>query len=209
MSYTELFGIPKNGGKLVLLGECHNSWRGAMWIWDHMAQKHFNKDSGWVLCGDNIQKVCDLAKITDTNKALSDTEYYALLTTFDGVLVPNELMNKVADALENFEPSTENLRQQAQILRSAQAKGYQAVCWNQTSVNDMWMVHEEEEDRLFNIDIDKDFKHWFMEDREPDEPDETIPSEPDETPEILEKAERELGLKDEEDLANWITNRIK
>lgn len=160
MSYTEMYGIPQEGGELVHLQDCKNSWRGAMWIWNNLSKKYLGRDFNLMEAGDS--EVWNLWK----DSKLSDSEYYSLMSTFDGMLVHNEMMLVVADALEQFDPGTENLKLQAQTLRQAKKDGMMAVCWNQTSVcADTWRVPDpesDEGDRMFNIDIDKDYKHQFM-----------------------------------------------
>lgn len=164
MSYTEMFGIPKKGGELVHLQNCKNSWRGGMWIWNNLSNKYLGRDFNLMEAGDS--KVWDLWK----DSRLSDSEYYSLMSTFDKMLVHNDMMLVVADALEQFDPGTENLKLQAETLRQAKKDGMMAVCWNQTSVcADTWMVydHEDDEDeRMFNIDIDKEYGHQFMKTRD-------------------------------------------
>jgi hypothetical protein len=44
----------------------------------------------------------------------------------------------VADALEAFEPGTENLKKQALMIRMAIAEGGEAVCWSQGGLD--WSV---------------------------------------------------------------------
>jgi|SRR5690606_7691073 len=159
MSYTIVYGIPKDGGGLVHLQDCTNSWRGAMWIWNKLSKKYLGEDFNLFGGG---QRVWDLWK----DPRLSDTDFYCLMTTFDGVLVDNEMMTIVADSLDKFEPETENLKLQAQTLRQAKKDGMMAVCWNQNSIcGDVWYVREDEEERLFNINIDKDYKHTFLKPR--------------------------------------------
>lgn len=174
MSCTEVYGVPKDGGELVHLGDLRNAFRGAMWIWTELAKKYFPDDNTYTaIMGGN--KLWGLIN----DERLSDTEWYAFVSTFDALIVPNELMDVVADALESFSPGTENLHGQAVLLRQAKKDGLRGVCWNQTSVNgDPWRMRDDEDEdseRYFNIDTDETWypggkKIRFLTSREDYEP---------------------------------------
>lgn len=157
MSYTEVFGVEPNGD-LVSLAECRNSFRGAMWIWMELSKRYLGRNFS-ILGG-------GLDELFGTAHKMSKKDRMALLTTADNVLVAPEHFEEFAQVLEEFEPGTENLKQQAAALRTAQKLRMKAVCWNQTSVNgDAWVVgtdddEGEEVDRLFNLDRDLDHKKY-------------------------------------------------
>ena len=151
MSYTGVYGAFKDGD-MKTLGECRNSHRGAMWIWMELAKKHLKmKDRDYAARGDLLQDMSPVWKLASTDK-LDDTEWFALMSTFDGVLVPRELMPKVADALRNFEPGTENLVKQSDLIREAFEKGARAIGWMQTSVCSCpWTVHVSGEEMAIEL----------------------------------------------------------
>jgi hypothetical protein len=169
MSHTTVLGIPKEGGELVVLGRFSNSHRGVMWVWYELSKKYLGlrDDERYRLIMDPtiLQQLVDLAE----DERLSDAEHYALDTSWDNVLVGPSLMLTVADALENFEPGTENLKGQAEVIRKAHADGCKAICWHQTSVSQCpWEIRSEdgEESRMFSLETYNDFpKAWFMAER--------------------------------------------
>lgn len=148
MSRTTVYGAFEEGD-MVSLGDCQNAFRGAMWIWSKLGDRHI---PGYGYGQESA--VWELA----SNSRLSDAEHYALVSTFDGALCPRELMLVVAEALGRFNPGTENLTRQAKLIRDAHNKGARAIGWQQTSVCcNPWEVEEEEEEddyRPWNIDRD-------------------------------------------------------
>jgi len=164
MSYTELYGIPWDNGEMEALGTCKNSFRGVMWIWTKLQEKYLPYVSAVDLMMQGMEPLLNLTY----GKTFNDTEFYCIMSTCDGALVPNELMDTVADALEAFEPSTENLQLQADIIRKAKKDGYRYVGWDQTSVNgDAWRITEDgHELRMFNIDLDKEYNYHIMKTRD-------------------------------------------
>jgi hypothetical protein len=177
MSCTTVYGAFADGD-MVELGECQNAWLGAVWIWQKLAERYlwnsFSSDDplGYKSALSHMAEVCSLAD----DARLSDAEHYALVSTFDGAMVPPELMAMIADALDNFEPGTENLAKQAQLIREAANKGARAIGWLQTSVcSSPWYVHQEDtgDYRAWNLDRDKflpEIKRdaWWMQRRAQD-----------------------------------------
>lgn len=164
MSHTTVLGIPKEGGELVVIGEFSNSHRGAMWIWLELSKKYLGlkeSDTYRLLMDPSI--FGELSQLTKDER-LSDAEHYSLDTTWDHVLVEPHLMLTVADALENFEPGTENLKGQAAVIRKAHAEGYKAICWHQTSVSQCpWEIRDGDDVKLFSLEeISALPKAWFM-----------------------------------------------
>lgn len=104
MSCTTVLAAGKDG-EMKPVAEMRNAWRGAMWIWNEIACRYCHLE-GFPLGLDmtEAQKVWDMA---DSDK-LSETDRLALLTTFDNWLVAPEHMERVAKALDDFSPGTEN-----------------------------------------------------------------------------------------------------
>lgn len=165
MSCTTVYAAFEDGD-MVELGECQNSWRGSMWIWTKLGEKHLGA----------IPSIMDMAPVwrLAAGDKLSETEWYALMSTFDGCLCPRELMLKVAEALEGFSPGTENLVKQAQLIRDAWEENARAIGWLQTSVcGSPWQIYSEDDEGYHPWNIDRDMangiaelegkKAWFME----------------------------------------------
>lgn len=162
MSCTEMYVVDDKGDVLAA-DEARNAHRGAMWIWNVLWRKYLLES-----CDPDkeYERLWALAK----NPDVPLLDRVALASTFDNVMIPAEHMELVAQALEQVEPGTENLQKQAAELRKAKAEGYQAFCWNQTSVNSSpWSVQEECPEcgcdcmgdfRPYNIH--KDLGHWFF-----------------------------------------------
>ncbi len=150
MSYTEIYAAFENGN-LDGYGEATNSWRGGFWVWNELSRKDFDM---YAAMQHGTEELFGLL----TNERPTKAEKLVLATTADNTLVRGEDIEEVASALEQFEPGTENLKKQAELLRKAKKEGARAVAWNQTSVNGgVWRMPDkenEEEDRCFNIDRD-------------------------------------------------------
>lgn len=166
MSYTEVFAAFEDGAMRTIC-ECHNSWHGAMWIWQELAKKYLSVgDKDYAGIGALMMDMSPVWKLADgkgERKVITDEEWYALTTTFDGVLVPRELMLVVADALADFSPGTENLAKQATNIREAHAGGARAVAFLQTTVcGSPWTLpknpNDEECDEWRQFDIDRDME---------------------------------------------------
>jgi len=163
MSYTEMFKVSE-AGLVEEVADFHNSWRGAMLVWDNMAYLYLGQHAGLLMARDAIDPVWDLAKRQDIPLA----HRIVLMSTFDRVMVRRENLDRVIEAIETyaetFDPGT--LLLQVKKLRELRNdRDCQAVCWNQTSeCADAWWIDEGEEGRPY--DTARDTGHWFLFDRE-------------------------------------------
>lgn len=143
MSRTTVFRI-KNDGQVEEAFEQSNSWLHAPKIWDLLFKKYCllptdHEYASWMQYG---QRLWDLA----SDKRLSRTERIALLTTFDRVWVPREMIAEVSAACVELGGGINGLSE----LASEDIRG---VCFQGTSVSDnLWSTPED--DGLINIDRD-------------------------------------------------------
>lgn len=172
MSYTTVLGIPGGKSQPIILGECKNAHRGAMWIWTELAKKYIPNKESYVAVMLGGEDFFQLYK----DDRLTDAEFYALISTYDRVLIPPELMETVAASLVDFTPGTENLEKQAALIREAKAKGFKAVCFDQMSVSGtLWRVKDPDADdadedegwRPFDLerDMGEGTEYWFLKTR--------------------------------------------
>lgn len=161
MSYTEIFAFNKDGNA-YMAGVVHNSWRGAMQVWNIMEDRHlpmyipdYVKMCNWYHPGMTEEEIeakngfkprrtaPTLGKGDNPAReiwALADNmeiplhERIVMFTTFDHCLVKKENIGRVVDAFREFEGET-SLKEQADILEKlAQDPDVIAVGWNCTSV---------------------------------------------------------------------------
>jgi len=147
MSGTVVYAAFENGD-LTEIETVRNSYLGAMHIWRTLAEKYLGKFN---VFGD-LEPLWRLS----VDPRLTEAERLVHVSTFDYAFVRTENMLELADALDYFLPSTENLRRQAALIRKAHADGARVVAWVQTTVADLaWRGDGADEDDLdapFNID---------------------------------------------------------
>jgi len=167
MSYTEMFAVVKNGD-VVSIGDVHNAFRGAMFIWHKLAEKYFPGNNLMIDLG---QEGSDFWKLI--NKDIPVHEKIVFGSTFDKVMVKSENIQRLIDAMDQFikeNPDGGNLDEQIRLLKSViEDDDLIAVCWNQTSVcGSPWRRYIEcehcgnETDDLRSYNIHKDSGHWFL-----------------------------------------------
>lgn len=146
-----------------------------MAIWTSLAQRHLPGADPYRGMMSGFQEVFDLLK-TDR---LARWEKIVLLTTCDGALVRAENFIETAEAMEKFHEEYKAMNEgkvfhplkQAEALRELHSQiekeGWQAVGWNQTSVNadcpwyGRYEEDEEGEERV-PYNINKDTQHWWV-----------------------------------------------
>lgn len=180
MSATEIF-VANRTGEMVHAYDLRNAWGGGMAIWTSLAQRHLGGLDPYRGMLSGYQEVFDLLK-TDR---LARWEKIVLLTTCDGALVRAENFIETAEAMEKFAEEYKAMNEgkvfhpaaQAELLRKLhdeiEKEGWQAIGWNQTSVNGdcPWYGGYEEfpaddeneagEERV-PYNINKDTKHWWV-----------------------------------------------
>lgn len=156
-----------------------------MAVWTSLSSRHLGGGDGF---GGMMDGFKDLFALLKTDR-LARWERIVLLTTCDNAMVRAENLVECAEAFEKFHEEYKALNEgkvfhaqaTAKLLRELAAEveehGWQAICWNQTSVNGdspwygIWTELEEgddgydpdgdnEEHRSYNID--RESQHWFV-----------------------------------------------
>ena len=152
MSRTEMYFVGADGdvGRWM---DFHNSWRGAMRVWQTTADElGIAWEETWAITDDLSQSIALRA---------------VMLSTFDNVMVRRENLFRLADYIDEWAKTVDDpghlLEQAVELREIAKDDDIQAVCWNATSVNySPWWVYETENDEGRAYNVDKDSKHWFL-----------------------------------------------
>lgn len=154
MSYTEICAI-EDGKEPVCIGEVRNAWRGAMYVWNDIANRYFNTD--FPTWGNNDLQ----SRIWNAwnDKPLSLCESIVLLTTMDKATVKK---NDVGSLLHAFREYAEkhpesSIGEQADLIQSAQLEDGQLIAWVQTSVSEGWFAQWSEEDECDKTNTEGSF----------------------------------------------------
>jgi hypothetical protein len=132
MSTTSIYTLGSEPGEI---GECRNSWRGAMYVWNDIAKRY---------CGmpgfGFDEKLHNKVWNANRNYPMPEHEAIVLMSTMDNAIVWGRDANTVADAFEKYgrEHPESSLTEQAEILRTAELKPDDALAWQQTSVGEFW-----------------------------------------------------------------------
>lgn len=158
MSYTEIYGIKKNGD-VVFVDETDNAFRGAMHVWNRLCDKYN-------IPGGMFGGFQDLWKKADTG-FLSDAENTVLKSTFDNVVVKKEDIPMLLEAFKEYDEQFPNssLLAQAHIIKKEilQDDDMIGVCWNQTSVNsNPWTEYDDEADESIPYNVLEGNRHWSL-----------------------------------------------
>ena len=133
MSTTNIYRL---GREPAEIGETHNSWRGAMYVWNDIAKRYFGL-STFPLFDDTARlKIWN----AHTYASLPQHEIIVLMTTMDFAVVCGRSARIVADAFEKYgkEHPHSSLAEQAEILLSADIQSNDWIGWQQTSVAEFW-----------------------------------------------------------------------
>lgn len=159
MSYTEIYGVKKNG-EVIFVGETRNAWRGAMHVWDKLCDKY--GISGGLFSGfENLWKMADKGILTQAENTV-------LKSTFDNVVVIKGDIPMLLQAFKEFDNQFPNssLPEQGEIINDEilNDEDMIGVCWNQTSVNENpWTDgYDEDEDEEIPYNVLKGKRHWFI-----------------------------------------------
>lgn len=162
MSGLEIYAFDK-AGEAYSAGDAHNSWGGAMHIWDSLSVKYgFGRFSIFGR-SPKIWEACN-------EDALSDLDTIACKFTFDNVIVAHKNIPRLVEALQAFcaefvvgKDVAKTLLTAIEILRGIFDKGdATAVAFNQTSVSSSpWYIYGDDDDgRGYNLAIDEG--HWEL-----------------------------------------------
>lgn len=131
MSSTKIFAAFSDGD-MVTVASISNAFQGAFHVWDTLVSKYMGSKLAFMMMDTKVmQRLWDLAE----DPRLSPNERLVHLSTFDRVYVRRENMRAVADAIEAFEPTTPNLKAQAEAIRKAWEDGARVLAWQQTTVS--------------------------------------------------------------------------
>ena len=153
MSYTEIYGVPEVGG-MSMIGEVHNAHRGAMAIWEAIAQTYCGMDH-FPISGDAMPV---------WNMWMDETVPFehrvVLASTFDSVMVRRDHIPELIRCMGAFDAAFQgrtNLPDQMVILGvAADDSRWVAVAWNQTSVNEAWWIPSDHPDAARPFDLSRD-----------------------------------------------------
>lgn len=170
MSCTSIFRV-KADGDVQKVAEFKNAFGSVMFIWDSLRKEYIPEETMPVVIPGVVEKVWALFN----SERLKECEQYALITTFDWFIANLEYLPKIASAFREFkslhhkeEHLSCTLAEQADTLDDIfnTEKDILGVCWQQTSVSDMWDAVTDNEDddcRDFNIYKDDAEKQiWYL-----------------------------------------------
>ncbi len=137
MSHTIICAV-KQGEEPILLGECRNAFRGAMYVWHDMATRYFHLE-GFPHFDEKLQR-----RVWNAGNEfpLTNAELIVLASTMDKATVSKDGIDRLLEAFKEYGADHENssIAEQAGLI-SEQRKnipdGY-CIAWIQTSVSDGW-----------------------------------------------------------------------
>ncbi|APF79512.1 hypothetical protein [Vibrio cholerae] len=130
MSCTEIYSISDK--HCYHLGETQNAWRGAMYVWNQIAQKYFGLE-GFPHFDENMRK-----RVWNANNEhqLTDAEIIVLASTMDRVMVKVADVPRLIKAFEEYgkEHPNSSIGEQAEIIKASELSPEGFIAWCQTSV---------------------------------------------------------------------------
>jgi len=142
MSTTNVYKLGSEPGEI---GECRNSWRGAMYVWNDIAKRYCGM-SGFGFDEKLHKKVWN----ANLDYPMPEHDRIVLLSTMDNAIIWGKDASTVAEAFAKYgrEHPESSLGEQAEILRAAKLAPDDALAWQQTSVGEFWgqIWNEEQED---------------------------------------------------------------
>jgi hypothetical protein len=174
MSYTELKAFNESGDAVGIKKFRNSHYIVA--IWSELAVRYGicpNEGRYSVIYDDAV--TAKLWALSDSDQ-ITDDDWYVLVSTYDNVVIPPNLIERVARAYENFrvpDGCIDHGKGFAEAMREIlkTGAGLRGVAFWQTSVtSDPWYVREGCEEcgtlefRPYNLDVDEG--HWYMEARE-------------------------------------------
>ena len=155
MSYVSIYGIPLKS-PVRLLGEVHNSHRGAAVIWDIIGETYCGVD-GFPWGRENRDLAREIwGKWKDPEVPFEHR--FVLASTMDRVMIRRDHVAELIRCMEVFDhdfPGRTNLAGQIEILRPVLNGRLVAVGWNQTSIGGSpWQVPGRRGFRKFNLSRD-------------------------------------------------------
>lgn len=129
MSKTEIYAFDQDGNA-YLFGSANNSWHGAPFIWNTMANKYLNTKM-------NFSNVDSIIELVDDDR-VELYEKVMLASTLDKVIVTREQFPILLSSFEKFIKThsvTNNLREQTKLISDIyDDKSVTALGWCQTDI---------------------------------------------------------------------------
>lgn len=124
------------GRKPGQIGETRNAWRGAMHVWNDIAERYFGLTAFPMFDAAASNKIWN----AHHHHSLPAHEIIVLMTTMDFATVCGRDASAVADAFDKYarEHPNSSIAEQAHILRTADIQPNDLIGWQQTSVSDFW-----------------------------------------------------------------------
>ena len=148
MSCTEIYSVGEN--HCEYLGETKNAWRGAMYVWNSIAQKYFGLD-GFPIFDDSMQKRIWNA---DNEHDLPEHEKIVLASTMDSVVVKKSDIGKLVTAFEQYaiEHPNSSIGEQLEIIKHSNLEDGHMIAWLQTSVSEFCFApdYDDDENPIYN-----------------------------------------------------------
>ena len=128
MAATEIYTIRKKDGRFMLYDEAWGAFRGAMLIWKTLEERYlpslpledYMRKLGWTyhsrfdMSGrDKMDEIWNL----QTDPRLTWQERIVFATCSDFAIIRTEDLPEVADAYENIDFASDNMKKQAEIMR--------------------------------------------------------------------------------------------
>ncbi len=151
MSYTEIFSI--SASHCHSLGETKNAWRGAMYVWNQIAQKYFGLDSFPSFDADMQKRVWN----ANNEHQLTDAEIIVLASTMDCVVVKAVDVQRLVEAFEEYAKDHPHcsIGEQAELLKASRLSPEDHIAWCQTSISEFHFepvyLEENDEYRYHNL----------------------------------------------------------
>lgn len=137
MSYTSIFAV-KDNEEPVFIGECRNAFRGAMYVWNDIAKRHFGL-SGFPHFDEEMQRRVWNA---GNEKDLTHAELITLASTMDKATVKKGDAETLIAAFKEYGRTHENssIAEQAELIANGlkEVPDDYRLAWIQTSVCDGW-----------------------------------------------------------------------
>ncbi len=154
MSYTEIHFLDADKEKSHMVGEVKNAFRGAMYVWNHIAIKYFGVESFPMFDESMRSKVWNAGK----HKDVEEHDLFVLASTMDSAVILIEHKDYAVEMMRKFHDENPNssIGEQADFIDSCESKnGCFAFC--QTSVCEFWgLSWDDELDKDVYMDLDGD-----------------------------------------------------
>ncbi|UOL47404.1 hypothetical protein vBVpPvVp04M_00010 [Vibrio phage vB_Vp_PvVp04_M] len=130
MSYTEIYSIGNE--HCCKIGEIKNTHRGAMFVWNQIAQKYFNLERFPFFDEEMQMRIWNAGNERD----LTNAELIVLSSTMDNVTVKASDIDRLVTAFEEYAKDNPNssMGEQAAIIKEAELLPEYKIAWCQTSV---------------------------------------------------------------------------